>query len=177
MRIVSRIAMTIVAMLLLGALALGQQQPPAQIPLGDLVKQQKSAQKAKKVITDDDMPARAPDPAAAPIATAAGESTDAPPADAADGKPGVNPEGPKLSEAEMRQSKITALKESEEGERRIVARMEDALADPDLSDNRRRMYSEMQQHAREMADKFAKEREELERQGNAPKPQQPGAPK
>ncbi len=159
-RVIRFVTLAITA-LLLSAIAYAQQQPPAQIPLGDLVRQQKAAKKAKKVVTDEDIPARAPEPAPATATAAGGDAQSAgDAAKAAEAKGTVSTS----ADEKARQDKIKDLKESEEAEKRVIGKMEEALADPTLSDNRRRMYEETLRLSHEQLDKFTKEREALEKQ-------------
>ncbi len=163
---------TVVTML--GVAVLAQQQPkPDQVPLGDIARQQKAAKKAKRVITDDDLPARAPE-----TAPAAAEGNGATAAEAqAAGKETAEAQTatPPPSDEQARQKKIAELKDSEEAEKRIIAKMEASLADPNLPDNRRRMYQETLSSARQLLEKFQNERQELEKQAAAAKP--PAKPK
>ncbi len=157
-------AVAIVTLVGIGLLA--QQQPkPDQVPLGDLVKQQKAAKKAKRVITDDDMPARPPEPVPPAAAEGNAAGTEGP----ADKKaPDTQAAAPKLDD-EARAKKIATLKESEEAEKRIIQRMEQSLAEPNLSESRRRIYEETLNSARELLGKFQSERQALEQQAAASK--------
>ena len=148
MKNIFRFATLALTALLLGAVAYAQQPPPTELPLGDLVKQQKTTKKAKRVISNDDIPARAAEP-----------ETPAPDADA---KPSAKPVELTPAQRQELQAKIIDLQESEAGERRIMKKMEDAIADPTTSENRRRMYSETLQKSTAVAEQYAKERESLE---------------
>ncbi len=163
-----RFAIMAVVAVLLSLLAYAQQQPPAQIPLGDVVKQQKAPKKAKKIVTDDDMPARPPETAAASAGATVGEAAAAQPGKAVET---ANAAVAKTPEVE-RQAKIAALKVHEEKMKSIIQKMEESLADPAISDNRRQTYTDTLQLSREQLEKYAKEREALEQQGTAQKPPQ-----
>ena len=163
MKNISRFATLALTALLLGAVAYAQQQPPAELPLGDLVKQQKTTKKAKRVISNDDIPARAPEP-----------ETPAPDADA---KASTKPVELTPAQQQELQARITDLKESEAGERRIMKKMEDGMADPSTSENRRRMYSETLQRSTTVAEQYAKQRAALEELANKAKAKVGAAPK
>ncbi len=179
-KIIRLTVVSTVALLGLGVLA--QQQPkPDEVPLGDVVKQQKAAKKAKRVITDDDMPARPPEPAPATAASGSGAASsetksEAEPKGESGGKAAdAKPAAAKSPEAQAHEKRIADLKYAEEAEKKTIQKMEDALAGPEVTDNRRRMYEDTLSHARELLGQFQKEREELEKQGAAAKP--PATPK
>ncbi len=175
MRTIVKAASSLVLLALLGAVA-WTQEASQQIPLGDLVKQ-KPAKKAKRVVTNEDIPARPPEAASASSAqapTAAGEgATPSQPAKADAEKPQSNqPDAGKGSDTQSPdqkpKTKIEQLKEQEEIERRNIRKVEDLLADPSLSENRRTLYEEVVRLSREQLARCAAEREQLEKQATPP---------
>lgn len=186
MKSVIRITLAASFLVMESPLAYSQQAPtqpgPAQtqsgskdIPLGDLVKQGKPTKKARKIITDEDIPPRPPEQVSSSTEPSAGASAASSGQDTAstDKAKGSAPNSPEQQDV---QKKIDDLKYSEEAEKRIVQKMEDALADPNLSANRRRMYEETLSLSREQLEKFTIERQKLEQQRSAPNPPAASAP-
>jgi hypothetical protein len=168
MKRIVRFGTVAMAAALLCALAYAQQQPPTEIPLGDVAKRHKPAKKAKKVVTNDDLPARgpeadttAPGPAANDTAAQRGAAVTGAEQKAA---------APLAPQEQQRQAKIADLKSQEEGEKRIIKKFEEELANPDLSENRRRMYTETLERSRQALDHLTQQREGLEQQGTTAKP-------
>lgn len=93
MRLSFSFALSVV--LLSGVIAAAQQQPS----LGDVVRQDKPKKKAARVITDDDMPARAPE--ASPSGEVGRGNADNKPADASDEKAAKDSKQRKLDPGEV----------------------------------------------------------------------------
>jgi hypothetical protein len=148
----------LLAVVFLAALAFAQQEPS----LGELVRQQKGPEKkAKRVVTNDEIPERPspPEPApAAPGATgsAAEKAKEDAPATAA--KPAAQA---KDAESEALAGRIEDLKASEDAEKRIIRKLERSIAEAE-SEFRKQLYAESLQSAKQQLDKYMKERSELE---------------
>lgn len=158
-------AALIAALLMLGTAAFAQES------LGDVARQQRTAsgKKAKKVVTNEDIPERA-----APVEE---KSSDASKATAsADKKPApdspekapetAGPNANAKSDRDFTLARIEELKYSENAERRVIRKLEQNLAQ-ETSEFRRRMYEESLEHAREQLEKFKQERTELEQKAAA----------
>ncbi len=173
MKMLVRFAILMVISLLGIGAGAQEQSKPGQIPLGDVVKQQKAGKKAKRVVTNDDIPQRPPE-AAAPAAAEGTAATAQAAEDKGSNAGDAKSTAPKSADAQTREQKLTKLKDSEESAKRLIQKMEESLTEPDLTDNRRRMYEETLSHVRTQLEQIQKQRQELENQpaakpGEAPK--------
>jgi len=154
---------------LAGALALAvpvvMAQSSQDIPLGDVVKQKKSGRKAKRVITNDDIPSRAPEPAAGSTGTANLDSSAA-----SQGQQSARASKP-IPESVKKE--IENLKAREEVQRQLIDRFSQGLEEEGISEQRRELYNFSLNKARQNLANLAQQRMALEAQaasGVAPRP-------
>jgi hypothetical protein len=143
------------------------QSSEEQQSLGDVARQEK-AKKAKKVVTDEDLPqgtstsgsepsqateGKKEEKAEGAEATQAGETAEAGGEEAAQTKE---------QEAEKAQSKLEALKADQESTDKMIKHLEDMLANETI-DSRRESYASALKHAQEHQAELEKERPEAEK--------------
>jgi hypothetical protein len=151
------IPMFLASVMLLGGLCSAQ----TDVPLGDVARK-KSTVKAKRVVTDEDMPSRLVVPT-----TAETEKTIAQPPEAAataSAIPTSNPDGTQLSseqKLEAMQFRVDQLKGYEVGLAKHLKELAEKIEN-EPSDFRRNMYSEALQRQTGTLQAFKKERAELE---------------
>jgi hypothetical protein len=132
--------------------------------LGDVARQQRGdGRKAKRVITDEDIPARSQPAQANGSAAASGSSSAV--ADAAEAKEApAHPEAgaqAKDPESQATAKRVEELKNSEAVEKRIIEKLEKALGE-NPSEFRRGMLQESLENARKQLEMYTQERQELE---------------
>ncbi len=160
------VILPILALLSVGA-GLTQEE---QRPLGDVARQNKPAAKARKVITNDEIPSvQVPDTPSAPAAS--GESAKSAPDQAAQGKADkAKPKAELSPKDKEKQDRIEALKKDRESLLKIQKQMQDKLANETL-DNRREVWSSMLQHANEQLEQNQKELDQVQKPGGDRKDQ------
>jgi hypothetical protein len=136
--------------------------------LGDVARQQRDGKKAKRVITDDDMPARAPSQPEPASPSASSAAPDATASKDAGTKPAAGAQGKEQDkETQAALKRIDELKQSEAAEKRIVDKFEKSLAD-NPSDFRREMIEDSLRTAKRQLETFSQERQQLEQKTAAP---------
>jgi hypothetical protein len=164
---------------LLAGAGWAQSQQSQRPSLAEVAKQKSTTKKAKRVITNDDIPSRPPEAASAPASGASGAAA------AETGKA----EGPKTAapakdakQLEQMKEKLDLVKNSQEAAKSTIERYEQQVAnEPD--ERRREMFQGILDGAKRRQEALAKERSELEtsiaagqKPGQQAQPQAPQQP-